>query len=287
MVWAVQVACALEVSADKPGNVTRRLDFRDTSLVDYLTSAAAIGPAFRDATHAPVGATILRAVRDTRRLVHSNTNLGMLLLIAPLAKAVGMGHPKGPRSAVRQVLKALTVEDARMVYEAIRIASPAGLGESNRYDVQEADVDVTLLEAMRLAQHRDTVAREYVTDFEVTFELGYPTLRRLESEGHRFSDVIVQTALIILSQIPDTLIARKEGFAVAKDVSRRANQALQAGGAITERGREALYQFDRSIRDEQHRLNPGTTADLVAAALFVFLVEGGGLKTLPDLLRRW
>ena len=140
---------------------------------------------------------------------------------------------------------------------------------------------------MNLAQNRDTVAREYVTDFEVTFEIGYTTLRQFLAEGHKFSDSLVQTALTILAQVPDTLIARKEGLAVAQEVSHRANQVLQAGGAFSERGREALRTFDVSIRDERHRLNPGTTADLIAATLFVFLTEGGALELFPDLLGRW
>lgn len=285
--WAVHIACLLEVCADKPGNVTWGKDFWDTRFVDFMASAVAIGPALRDASHAPIGGTILRAVRDTRRLVSTNTNLGMILLLAPLAKAAGLAHPQGLRAGVSKVLAALTIDDACMAFEAIRLAAPGGLGDSDHYDVHKAGVGVTLLEAMGVAQNRDTVAREYVTDFEVTFELGYATLRQLWKEGHVFSDAIVQTALTILAHVPDTLIARKEGLAVAQEVSSQANQVLQAGGAFSERGREALHRFDLSVRDGRHRLNPGTTADLIAATLFVFLTEGGALESFPDLLARW
>ncbi len=90
--WAAQIACLLEVNAWKPGNVTRLQDFPDCCFEDFSLSAVAIGPAFLEATHKPVGMTILRAVRDTHRLVDTNTNLGMVLLLAPLAKAAGMGH---------------------------------------------------------------------------------------------------------------------------------------------------------------------------------------------------
>ena len=285
--WAVHIACLFEVCADKPGNVTWGKDFWDTRFVDFMASAVAVGPALRDATHVPVGETILRAVHDTRRLVSTNTNLGMILLLAPVAKAAGLGHPQGLRAGVSEVLAALTVDDARMAFEAIRLAAPGGLGDSNQYDVREADVDVTLLEAMRVAQDRDTVAREYATDFEITFELAYTALRQFWEEGHKLSDSIVQTALTILAHVPDTLIARKEGAAVVQQVSHRASQVLQAGGAFTEQGRRALRRFDRSIRDERHRLNPGTTADLIAVTLFVFMTEGGALETFPDLLTRW
>jgi triphosphoribosyl-dephospho-CoA synthase len=285
--WAVHIACLFEVCADKPGNVTWGKDFWDTRFVDFLASAIAVGPALRDATHTSVGETILRAVRDTREFVNTNTNLGMVLLLAPLARAAGLGHPTGLRAAVSEVLEALTVEDARLTFEAIRLAAPGGLGSEARYDVREADVDVTLREAMRVAQDRDTVAREYVTDFEVTFELGYAALRRLWAEGREFSGSVVQTALTILAQVPDTLIARKEGMDAALDVSRRAGHVLEAGGFFSEQGRAALRAFDLSIRDDRHRLNPGTTADLVAASIFVFLTEGGALEDFPQLLARW
>ena len=103
--------------------------------------------------------TILRAVRDTQRLVGTNTNLGITLLLAPLAKAAGMGHPGGMRAAVMEVLEALTVADARLAYEAIRLAGPAGLGQVERGDVHDETIDITLRDAMKLAQDRDTVAR--------------------------------------------------------------------------------------------------------------------------------
>jgi triphosphoribosyl-dephospho-CoA synthase len=285
--WAVEIACLLEVCADKPGNVTWDKNFWDARFVDFITSAVAIGPALRDAAQASVGETILRAVRDTRRFVHTNTNLGMILLLAPLAKAAGSGHPQGLRASVSEVLETLTVDDARLAFEAICLAAPGGLGDAARYDVHQAVVDITLREAMNLARNRDNVAREYVTDFEITFEIGYTTLRRLLAEGHEFSGSLVQTALTILAQVPDTLIARKKGLAVAQEVSHRASQVLQAGGTFSERGREALRGFDLSIRDEKHRLNPGTTADLIAATIFCFLTEDGTLEAFPDLLARW
>lgn len=285
--WAVHIACLFEVCADKPGNVTWGKDFWDTRFVDFMASAVAIGPALRDAAHASIGETILRAVRDTHRLVSTNTNLGMILLLAPLAKAAGLGHPQGLRAGVSEVLQALTVDDTRMAFEAIRLAAPGGLGDADRYDVRKADVYVTLREAMEEARDRDTVAWEYVTDFEITFNLGYTTLRRFWEEGHRFPDSIVQTTLTLLAQVPDTLITRKKGPAVAEEVSRQANQVLQAGGVFSEWGRESLRRFDLFIRDEKHRLNPGSTADLIAATLFVFLTEGGALEIFPDLLARW
>jgi triphosphoribosyl-dephospho-CoA synthase len=285
--WAVHLACLFEACADKPGNVTWGKDFWDTRFVDFMASAVAVGPAMRDATETTVGETVLRAVCDSRKLVSTNTNLGMILLLAPLAKAAGLGHHHGLRAGVHEVLETLSIEDARLAFEAIRVAAPGGLGSADEYDVRENAVDVTLRQAMALAQDRDSVAREYCTDFEITFELGFETLSRFWDAGHGFADSIVQTALAILTEVPDTLILRKEGAEVAQDVSRRAEQVLQLGGAFTQRGRKALQQFDQSLRDDRHRLNPGATADLIAATLFAFITEGGALDNFPELLKRW
>ncbi|MFH0916379.1 MAG: triphosphoribosyl-dephospho-CoA synthase, partial [bacterium] len=286
--WAAQLACLFEVNAEKPGNVSRVADFRDARFEDFVASAVAIGPAFQEVAYASVGETILRAMRDTRRFVRTNTNLGMILLLAPLAKAAAAdGAGDGLPGALAQVLAGLTAEDASKAYRAIRLAEAAGLGKVDRHDVSQEEVDLTLLEAMLLARDRDSVAREYVTGFQITFGPGYPTLRRTWDEGRRLSECIVQTFLTVLAQVPDTLIARKEGEAAAEKVSWRAQEVLAIGGCFSERGRAELDRFDHELRDERHRLNPGTTADLVAASLFVFLTEGGMLSRMPDLVARW
>jgi len=285
--WAAQLACILELDAWKPGNVSKTYDFADCRFEDFLASAVAIGPAFREAARSPVGKTILQAVRDTRRLVGTNTNLGIAIALAPLAKAAGTGHPDGLRAAVVDVLEGLTVEDARMVYEAIRFAVPAGLGKVERCDVYEGDPEVTLRAAMELARDRDALASEYVTGFELTFEVGYATLLKLWEVGCRLSDSILQTFLTILARVPDSLIARKNGPAAAEHVSGLALSVLEDGGVFSEKGFGEMKKLDLALRDERHRMNPGTTADLVAAAIFVLFVEGRMLKRFKDVLQRW
>jgi triphosphoribosyl-dephospho-CoA synthase len=267
----VQMTCVLEACAPKPGNVSRFHDFPDTSLEDYLISAIAIGPAFENAAQCSIGQTIWQAVSDTRKVVRSNTNLGMVLLLAPLAKAGA--EPKDIRQSLRGVLKSLTVEDAKLAYSAIRLVKPGGLGKVNTSDVVDEPA-VTLLEAMALAQERDSIAREYVSDFAISFETGLPALNAAFSRGADFSGAIVQSFLTILSTIPDTLIARKKGLASAREVTRRAGEVLALGGIFTANGKSALAQLDRDLRDPDHALNPGTTADLTAAAIFLSLVAG-------------
>ena len=278
---AAEMACLLEVCAEKPGNVTRRKDFNDACFEDFVISAAAIGPAFRSTADATVGDIILRAVRATRRLVGGNTNLGIVLLLAPLAKAAGLDHSDELRLAVSSVLRNLTVDDARLAYEAIRLASPAGMETVQQYDVQETDVNITLREAMGQARDRDALAREYVTDFEITFEVGLTAFQWILEQGAGISEAVVQTFLSILAQVPDTLIARKKGIEAAREVSGRAGQVLKRGGIFSEKGQAEIKRLDLALRDKGHTLNPGTTADLTAAVLFVYLVE----NDLPQLFQ--
>lgn len=272
--WAAQLACLLEVTADKPGNVSVASSFTDARFEDFFASALAIGPALSAAPHASVGETILRSVQDTRRLVSTNTNLGILLLFAPLAKAVGVRPvEEGLRLALIEVLDRLTVEDARQAYEAIRLAAPSGLGTVEVYDINSERIDVTLREAMESARDRDSIASEYATGFETTFMVGYESLRRALDDGHMLSDSVTHTFLTILAQLPDTLIRRKAGRAAAEEVSRRAKMVISDGGPFSSKGRVELAHFNRDLRDEAHKLNPGTTADLVSASLFVLLLE--------------
>jgi len=268
---AAQMACLLEASAPKPGNVNRYHDFEDATFEDFLLSAAAVGPALGRAGSVGVGRTILRAVRDTRRFVRTNTNLGIILLLAPLARAAARTGDS-LRSRLSEVLAELDVEDARAAYAAIRLAEPAGLGRVAEQDVRD-EPTVSLREAMAIAAQWDTIAREYVTDYAVTFETGVPALCRARGRGLGWGAAVTETYLALLAAVPDTLIARKCGEAAAREVSRQAARVLASGEPGSTERRDALARFDASLRREGNKLNPGTTADLTAATLFVHLLE--------------
>ncbi len=270
---AAQLACLLEVSAPKPGNVSPERHFHDTRYEDFLASAVAIGPALSAAGEQPLGITIRQATEATSQWTSSNTNLGIVLLLSPLARAARQSGGS-LRERVSQVLGKTTVSDAAEVYEAIRRARPGGLGQAPKEDVA-ARPSVTLREAMALAAERDSVAREYVTDFALTFETGVPALRKARAEGLSWSDATVETYLALLALVPDTHISRKLGPEIANQVSRRAGKVLQAGGVRSASGREALARFDAELRDPKNTRNPGTTADLTCAALFVVILEDG------------
>lgn len=272
---AAEIACLLEVSAPKPGNVTRLADFSDARYLDFLASAAIMGLVLRKATRASTGSLILDVVQETARAVGKNTNLGIALLFAPLAKAALLGGRRPLRSRLHAVLMSLTPADGQKVYEAIRLAKPGGLGEMDHLDVRTTRGTVPLLTAMESAIKRDSIAREYATDFEITFTIGAPTLEKCVRETHDPEASIVQTYLTLLSRLPDSLIARKCGRQEAERVSGQAGRILAMGGAFSEKGQRRLRQWDRVLRTGGNRLNPGTTADLVASALFVVMLERG------------
>lgn len=257
---AAQLACLLEASAPKPGNVSPGKHFADARYEDFLASAVAIGPAF--AADLPLGETILAAIRATSQWTRSNTNLGIVLLLAPLARAAR--SPKPLRDALRDVLASTTVEDARGVYEAIRLARPGGMGRVDEQDIG-GEPTVTLTEAMNLAIERDTIAAEYTSGFAQTFDIGYPTVAAARARGLSWTDTTVETYLTLLSSLPDSLIERKYGNDIARYVSGRATRVVAAQSP------ELIDELDNELRE--HGWNPGTTADLTAAALYVALLS--------------
>jgi triphosphoribosyl-dephospho-CoA synthase len=270
---AATLACALEACAEKVGNVTPTRAFPDARFDDFALSAQALGAAVADAAPGRVGRAVYGAVAATGRVARSNTNLGMALLFAPLAAAARARGGAGLRRRLARVLRGLSVEDARWAYRAIRRARPGGLGRSPTADVARPAA-VTLGEAMRLAGGRDAVAAEYAQGFRVTFDLALAGLRRALARGLSLLDAIAQAHLELLARRPDTLIARKAGAAAAAAVSVRARRVVEAGGLGSPAGRAAARRLDRVLRRDGNRLNPGATADLVAAALFVWLLEG-------------
>jgi len=265
-----QVACLLEVTARKPGNVHRFRDFSDLHYMDFLLSATAIGGPLDRAEERGIGATVLAAVKATRRVVSTNTNLGMILLLAPLA---AVPPPIGLAEGIQQVLAATTRDDARLVYQAIFLASPGGLGRVDEQDVADVPT-MTLREVMALAVERDLVARQYATGFQEVLQEVLPMIRAALQGGHLLETAIIAAFLGTLARHPDSLIVRKAGQEAARSASRQAAEVLQAGWPGTALSQHRLHELDAWLRSRANQLNPGTTADLVTAALFAALRDG-------------
>lgn len=262
------LACLLESTAPKVGNVHRGADFEDLTFQDFAVSAVAIAPALEAAATTGVGRAVYDAITATRAAVPTNTNLGMVLLMAPLAAA-----PRAERlttNSVHAVLSGLNSADCALVYQAIRLAQPGGMGKVESMDLA-GDAPASLLVAMRAAAERDLIARQYVEDFSLVLNQVAPGLVRGRQRGWSLTDTIIHTHLAVLAECPDSLIWRKCGPELAQRASAMAGHVLENGGPGDENYYEALADFDFWLRSDGNRRNPGTTADLVAAGLFVGL----------------
>jgi len=275
----VQTACIWEATARKVGNIHRRADFQRTSYLDFILSAAAIAPHFNDSQET-VGQTILDAVQATNKMVGQNTNLGIVLLLAPLCVA---GKAGSYRNEIERVLGSLTKSDAKLVFEAIRLAKPGGLGAAPDQDVRQEPTG-TLLEAMTFAADRDLIARQYANGFSEVFDFCLPKFLAALARFGCIEAAIIDLQFRLLAQYPDTLIARKNGSTVASEVCQKAVEILEMGGIETAHGRKAGIDLDRYLRAKGNKLNPGTTADLIAACLFVALREN---KIMPSAPFQW
>lgn len=279
LVERIELACLLEATARKPGNVHPGASFPDLAYADFVAAGAAIAPVLSQAEPGRIGDSILKAVGATRERVATNANLGIVLLLAPLCAAYDDGGIDPPR--VEEVLAGLTIVDASQVYAAIRLAMPGGLGQASEQDVAEAPT-VTLRAAMELAADRDLVARQYAGGYAEAFRLANDLEEQLRQRFTRadslpaltayelvetWEEAIVGAFVRFLAETPDTLIARKCGQSVAEEASLRARRAVANEPSDSRR----IAEFDDWLRADGHARNPGATADLVAAALFIVL----------------
>jgi triphosphoribosyl-dephospho-CoA synthase len=259
-------ACLAELDALKPGNVHRFGDDPPASVADFEASARVAAPALAS-PGLPVGERIRKSVEATIDAVGHNTNLGIILLCAPLAAASLAPTSGDLRERLAKVLARLSVADARETYAAIRRAKPGGLGQAPEHDVGR-DPEITLLEAMQAAEGRDRIAWNYTHDFADIFDLGLPRLKQAMAESNSSPVATTSVYLGFLASIPDTLIARKFGMAQAIEVQQEAKAVVARFDNRAEddvRNRE-LMAFDRSLK--ARGLNPGTSADLTVATLF-------------------
>jgi triphosphoribosyl-dephospho-CoA synthase len=288
----------LEASSRKAGNVFPGVSFSDMHYEDFVRSAMAIGPVLDQAGRVGTGRLIYRAVEATRSSVGINTNLGTLLLLVPMAVALHQSQqaqnkqasnkqasnkqapnkqapnkqlqtvtPSQLKNATRKVLQQLDKSDSQWVYKAIVLASPGGLGSSDKMDVRNSKAPDDLLEAMRLASPLDWIARSYAI------------LQEVQDCGDT-SEGVRRFQVRWLAKHGDSLVLRKQGEHENQQLMLRAAKVASALDALSDQERQQLVvaqfekqwlQLDRWLRAKGNRRNPGTTADLIAAALFVLL----------------
>lgn len=298
----LELAILLEASAHKPGNVSVVTNFEKTRYEHFLASAVAARPSFECAARrgtsvhegetsslsVGLGQIIKNCVADIDSWQHGgNTLLGTVILFIPIAAASGMTLINGSfeagklRKNLKAVVESTTPEDAVNVYEAMKIAKPSGLGSAPRLDINDPTSTreilrekVTLFQVFQIAENYDTICSEWVHNYPITFDFAYPILSKQIASGDDLNQGILHTFLEVLAEYPDTFIARKTGIEKAKKVSAEAAQILSLGGLETAEGKRCLAEFDAKLRRFSNLLNPGTTADIVAAALALSTLGG-------------
>ncbi|MBS7631221.1 triphosphoribosyl-dephospho-CoA synthase [Candidatus Bathyarchaeota archaeon] len=299
------LAILLEVSSyPKPGNVHRTVDFPWTRYEHFLAGAVGIEPFMRQLairgynaarsseswSKIRIGEVIFKAVESSRNWQSGgNVNLGTILLISPLAAASGAilsnrlsFKAEELRQILEKVIQSTSQKDAVSVCKAISTTmSERVLGRVNELDLTNSSTikevyqkGLTLMDIFSKCMSRDLICREWVTRFEIVFTKGYPTLKSFIEKSRSINSAIINTFLTIQSEYPDSLVIRKAGVAEAQKMSERAKEILDKGGAYTEEGSRLLWNWDQELRKFKGRLNPGTTADLVAASAFLLLVNG-------------
>lgn len=278
-----QIASALEVSGyPKPGNVHRTRDYHDMVFEDFIISGIVIGDTIREACtdvdveNPKLGKYILQAVAETDKWINNNTNLGIVMMITPIAVAAAISDSFDDiRENVKVLMGNTSVDDACDLYDAINIADAGGMGDQDEYDVASDNAknelrenNQTMYDVLKISAPWDMLAREMTSDMPAVFEIGYPTYHKLSEEKSK-NEACVLTFLTILSQVPDTLISRKYGSDEALKVSMMVRDLLNLKDEPD--FAEKLKEFDDFLF--KNKLNPGTTADLTAASIFVSYIK--------------
>jgi triphosphoribosyl-dephospho-CoA synthase len=297
----LELAILLETSVNKPGNVNRMNGFEGTRYEHFLASAVAVTSSFELAAQrgistsqggisvsaVEVGQIIKESVMNINAWQHGgNTLLGTVILLSPIAVAAGMvstveqDFMQAMRKKVKAVVEATTPRDAVNLYEAIKIAKPGGLGASSQLDVNDPNSadrilkeGISLYQVFKIASEYDLISSEWVNDYHITFDTAYPSLTQ-QLSSDKLDAAVIHTFLKVLAENPDTLIARKTSAEKARGISIEAREILELGGLETVKGKESLNKFDLRLRSSSNLLNPGTTADIIAAALALCVLAG-------------
>ncbi len=267
--WCAAVASILEATARKPGNVTPDKNFTDLSYDELCNAARAMVPAFDQGKAIPLGSIIKDAVSRSRSKTRSNANLGIIIAISPLAAAsLSSGRPL--RAAdVDSVIEQCTTQDSLNIYDAIKLSTAASLSQRESFDIH-GPAPESIQQAMRHAattEPTDSIAALWAFGYQSLWNSLLADLQFNESHGESWEQSIIFTALAQLARTPDSLIIRRHGRQQADQISSEAADVLKLHH---DDRTAAIEAFDWRLR-HPCRINPGTTADLVAAALYIHL----------------
>jgi triphosphoribosyl-dephospho-CoA synthase len=264
-------ACVQDIRAFKPGNVSIGFPMQDMNANDFIRSAEAIARPITE-PDASIGQRIESSIEATRRVVSCNTNLGIVLLVAPVMAAFerisGSLNLNSLQRALHEVLSELTLEDASGCYRAIRSAAPGGLGDSPNEDVL-TEPTLNLLEAMRLAAGWDRIAQEYVEDYAAIIGTGLRSLMHSKEQGEAEIWAITRCYLTFVANYPDTHVSRRHGLEIAQSIQQEALELLDLWKVYCSAAEFWPELLKLHHRWRQNKINPGTSADLVVASILM------------------
>ncbi len=268
------LACQLEAAVAKPGNVHPAANFSDLCYLDFVIAGQIVGDVIDRQTDLTLAQMIHSAACSTRQALGTNVNLGIILLLCPLAKWL-FEQGTFESSGMDQWLRKISQSETRQILDAIRIAAPGGIGSAARADVNNPESELPqIIEAMELSRERDQIARQWCTGFsDILFWFG-PQLKRSLKQWNSLPRAVIATHLRWLARESDSLVVRKSGQLVGQELQQRAQSVVELLNEDWHCAEPAIAEFDLWLRSDGHRRNPGTTADLICAGLFVLLVSG-------------
>lgn len=253
-----EAALLLEAGTQKPGNVGPARDFDDTTFHQFLVGGVGARRGFEVAPEATVGEVFVESVRGSSAHRGGNTQFGALLLLAPLVVAAARGDVE----EAPEVAEETTPEDAAMFYEAFDYVDVHVGDADTEYDVRDPEArekvvedDVSLYDVMKESASRDGVADEWTSGFGRTLHAA----SRLEMRRGGTRNAVRDTYVDLLKEEPDTLVEERRGRGEARKVMEWARE---------------LPPDELDERLGEREINPGTTADIVAGAVFVALRRG-------------
>jgi len=292
----VQLAMVLEVSASpKPGNIDRDHNYEDTQYEHFLASAVSVYPVMEDAANnkVGVGSLIKRAVCESAKWQNGgNTHFGAFILLIPLVMAAGNILAQGKRvftleeltSCAHRIVKRTDPMDAVEFYRSFHSAG-VRVNSVDEFDMQDEssigslrDRNVTLYDLMEISKGYDLIANEWTTGFKRCACCGEMIIHQMGNAGEsglNINDIIVYAFLKVLSENPDTFILTKFDTQTAEYVSGRAREILseyKRQGSNLDAVRPVIQTFDEELL--QKKINPGSTADIIIAGLFIALLGG-------------
>ncbi len=271
---AFEYACKLDAFSIKPGNVFINNPAYGMTHTDFLRSSIACSEIICQ-KNLDIGIKTYECVKSSIDLVGCNTNLGIILLCVPIVQALFIdNNHRFSQNNLKYVIQSIDRKQTKYIYEAINLAKAGGMGKKDIYDLNDSkNKDFTLLEAMKYASTYDYIANEYCNNFDNIINIISINWRNYLKYMSDAEAATTATFLNLIKSVPDTLIARKFGKSKAIEVSERFIQIADEYCSLKnpKKLNKMLLLLDSELKIQE--LNPGTTADVVVAGIFLSCLD--------------